>query len=214
MKIVLLGPPGAGKGTQAAMISGRFEIPHISTGDIFRMNVHEGTPLGKEAKNYIDQGLLVPDDLTMNMVLDRLNDPDTENGYILDGFPRTMVQAVMFDEALKERNESIDLVLDIDVEDAVIVERMSGRRVCPDCGETYHIEHLPPKVHGICNLCGGELIVREDDRPETVLKRLTVYREKTEPLVDYYGGRDILKKIDGDRDSLEVFREIEGILEA
>lgn len=214
MKIVLFGPPGAGKGTQAVMIAAKYGIPHISTGDIFRQNIKEETELGLKAKGYIEEGQLVPDELTTGLVLDRIEKEDCRNGYILDGFPRTLNQAVMLDEALKARSEDIDIVLDIDVPDQVIVDRMSGRRVCKDCGETYHIEHLPPKVHGICNICGGELIVREDDRPATVQKRLSVYREKTEPLIDFYSRKGILVPVDGDRDKAEVFQTIEGILEA
>lgn len=214
MKIVLFGPPGAGKGTQAAMIAAKYGIPHISTGDIFRQNIKEETELGLKAKGYIDEGQLVPDELTTGLVLDRIEKEDCQDGYILDGFPRTLNQAAMLDEALKARSEDIDIVLDIDVPDQVIVDRMSGRRVCKDCGETYHIEHLPPKVHGICNICGGELIVREDDRPATVQKRLSVYREKTEPLIDFYSRKGMLVAVDGDRDKAEVFQTIEGILEA
>ena len=214
MKIVLFGPPGAGKGTQAAMIAGKYAIPHISTGDIFRSNIKQNTPLGQLAKTYIELGELVPDELTADLVLDRISQPDCENGYILDGFPRTMIQAEILDTDLKDHGEAIDFVLDIDVADETIVERMSGRRVCRECGDTYHIDHLPPRVHGICNVCGGELIVREDDRPETVKARLSVYRDKTEPLVDYYRQKGILVTVDGARDRGEVFQEIEKILEA
>ena len=214
MKIVLFGPPGAGKGTQAAMIAGKYDIPHISTGDIFRSNIKENTPLGQLAKSYIELGELVPDELTADLVLDRISQPDCEKGYILDGFPRTMIQAEILDTDLKDHGEAIDFVLDIDVADETIVERMSGRRVCRERGDTYHIDHLPPRVHGICNVCGGELIVREDDRPETVKARLSVYRDKTEPLVDYYRQKGILVTVDGARDRAEVFQEIEKILEA
>ena len=214
MRIVLFGPPGAGKGTQAAMIAGKYEIPHVSTGDIFRANIKEGTPLGKEAKAYMDSGLLVPDELTIGLVMDRLKEEDCREGYILDGFPRTMAQAELFEEALEKNGNAVDIVLDIDVPDDVIVERMAGRRVCKNCGETYHIEHLPPKIHGLCNLCGGDLIIRDDDRPKTVEKRLAVYREKTEPLIEYYEAKKVLVTVDGTKDSLEVFRNIEAILEA
>ena len=214
MKIVLFGPPGAGKGTQAAMIEGKYGIPHISTGDIFRKNIKEGTPLGKLAKAYIEAGELVPDELTMGLVLDRISEPDCLGGYILDGFPRTILQAEMLDRKLMEFNDSIDFVLDIDVQDEVLVERMAGRRVCRDCGEIYHIEHLPPRIHGVCNICKGELIVRKDDEAETVLNRLTVYREKTEPLVEYYRKKGLLVTIDGEEDRMAVFRRIEEVLEA
>ncbi|MBR5738442.1 MAG: adenylate kinase [Lachnospiraceae bacterium] len=214
MKIVLFGPPGAGKGTQAAMIEGKYGIPHISTGDIFRKNIKEGTPLGKLAKAYIEAGELVPDELTMGLVLDRISEPDCLRGYILDGFPRTILQAEMLDRKLMEFNDSIDFVLDIDVKDEILVERMAGRRVCRDCGETYHIEHLPPRIHGVCNICKGELIVRKDDEAETVLNRLTVYREKTEPLVEYYRKKGLLVTIDGEEDRMAVFRRIEEVLEA
>ncbi len=214
MKIVLFGPPGAGKGTQAAMIEGKYGIPHISTGDIFRKNIKEGTPLGKLAKAYIEAGELVPDELTMGLVLDRISEPDCLGGYILDGFPRTILQAEMLDRKLMEFNDSIDFVLDIDVQDEVLVERMAGRRVCRDCGEIYHIEHLPPRIHGICNICKGELIVRKDDEAETVMTRLAVYREKTEPLVAYYRRKGLLVTIDGEDDRMVVFRRIEEVLEA
>ena len=214
MTKVNFGPPGAGKGTQAAMIAGKYDIPHTSTGDIFRSNIKENTPLGQLAKTYIELGELVPDELTADLVLDRISQPDCEKGYILDGFPRTMIQAEILDTDLKDHGEAIDFVLDIDVADETIVERMSGRRVCRECGDTYHVDHLPPRIHGICNVCGGELIVREDDRPETVKARLSVYRDKTEPLVDYYRKKGILVTVDGARDRAEVFQEIEKILEA
>ena len=214
MKIVLFGPPGAGKGTQTAMIEGKYGIPHISTGDIFRKNIKEGTPLGKLAKAYIEAGELVPDELTMGLVLDRISERDCLGGYILDGFPRTILQAEMLDRKMMEFNDTIDFVLDIDVKDEILVERMAGRRVCRDCGETYHIEHLPPRIHGVCNICKGELIVRKDDEAETVLNRLTVYREKTEPLVEYYRKKGLLVTIDGEEDRMAVFRRIEEVLEA
>ncbi len=186
MKIVLLGPPGAGKGTQAKSISNRYSIPHISTGDIFRKNISENTPLGIEAKSYMDNGQLVPDEVTINMVKDRLQQDDCKNGYLLDGFPRTVHQAEALDNFLTEREESIDTALLIEVPKEFILERMTGRRVCPSCGASYHIKFNPPTNDGKCDLCGSDVIQRKDDTEETVKERLDVYENQTQPLIDFY----------------------------
>lgn len=212
MKIIMLGGPGAGKGTQAKKIAAEYKIPHISTGDIFRANIKSGTTLGKKAKEYMDQGLLVPDELVVDLVVDRIGQEDAKNGYVLDGFPRTIPQAEALDNALKEVQESIDYAIDIEVPDQVIINRMSGRRACIGCGGTYHLEFNPPKVEGICDLCGGELILRDDDKPETVKKRLDVYHELTQPLIDYYTNQKLLVKVDGTKGMAEVFAAIQEIL--
>ena len=213
MKIIMLGAPGAGKGTQAAMISEKYGIPHISTGDIFRSNIKAGTELGKKAKEYMDQGLLVPDELTTDLVVDRIAQDDCKNGFILDGFPRTIPQAKFLTEALKNKNESLDCAVNVDVADENIIRRMSGRRVCPVCGATFHLESLKPKKEGICDKCGAELIQRADDQEETVKKRLEVYHEQTQPLIDYYTEEGILKTFDGSRDIQVVFEDIVKVLE-
>ena len=212
MKIIMLGAPGAGKGTQAKMIADKYQVPHISTGDIFRANIKNGTELGKEAKKYMDQGLLVPDELTVKLLLDRVAQDDCKNGYVLDGFPRTIPQAEVLENALKELNEAIDYAINVDVPDENIVNRMSGRRACLACGATYHIVHIPTKVEGICDRCGKELVLRDDDKPETVQKRLDVYHEQTQPLIDFYSERNILKTVDGTVDMQDVFKAITDIL--
>lgn len=212
MKIIMLGAPGAGKGTQAKMIADKYQVPHISTGDIFRANIKNGTELGKEAKKYMDQGLLVPDELTVKLLLDRVANPDCANGYVLDGFPRTIPQAEVLDAALTELGDKIDYAVNVDVPDENIVKRMSGRRACLACGATYHIEHIPPKTEGICDKCGQELVLREDDKPETVMKRLNVYHEQTQPLIDFYSNKGILKSVDGTVDMMDVFAAIVEIL--
>ncbi|MCR4705023.1 MAG: adenylate kinase [Lachnospiraceae bacterium] len=212
MKIIMLGAPGAGKGTQAKMIADKYGIPHVSTGDIFRANIKEGTDLGKEAKSYMDKGLLVPDELTVKILLDRVAKDDCKNGYVLDGFPRTIPQAEVLDKALSEMNDSIDFAIDVDVPDENIIKRMSGRRACLACGATYHIEHIPPKKEGICDRCGKELVLRDDDKPETVKNRLSVYHEQTQPLIDFYTKKGVLKTVDGTVDMKEVFAAIVGIL--
>ncbi len=212
MKIIMLGAPGAGKGTQAKMIAEKYGIPHISTGDIFRANIKEGTPLGKEAKGYMDKGQLVPDELTVKILLDRVAKDDCKNGYVLDGFPRTIPQAEVLDKALTELNDKVDFAIDVDVPDENIVKRMGGRRACVTCGATYHIEHVPPKKEGICDKCGSELILRDDDKPETVQKRLSVYHEQTQPLIEYYTKKNILKTVDGTVDMMDVFKAITDIL--
>ena len=193
MKIIMLGAPGAGKGTQAKQIAGKYSIPHISTGDIFRANIKNGTELGKKAKEYMDQGLLVPDELTCDLVMDRIQQDDCKNGFVLDGFPRTIPQAEALDAALTKIGEKMDYAIDVDVPDENIVSRMSGRRACLDCGATYHIVSLPPKTEGKCDHCSSDLVLRDDDKPETVQKRLTVYHEQTQPLIDYYKNQGILK---------------------
>ncbi|MBP5495227.1 MAG: adenylate kinase [Lachnospiraceae bacterium] len=212
MKIVMLGAPGAGKGTQAKMIAEKYTIPHISTGDIFRANIKEGTPLGLEAKSYMDQGKLVPDELTVKILLDRVSKDDCKNGYVLDGFPRTIPQANVLKEALAKQNDKIDFAINVDVPDENIVRRMSGRRACVTCGATYHIEHVPPKTEGICDKCGSALILRDDDKPDTVLNRLKVYHDQTQPLIDFYNNEGILKEVDGTIDVKDVFESITKIL--
>ena len=212
MKIVLLGPPGAGKGTQAKSISNRYSIPHISTGDIFRKNISENTPLGIEAKSYMDNGQLVPDEVTINMVKDRLQQDDCKNGYLLDGFPRTVHQAEALDNFLTEREESIDTALLIEVPKEFILERMTGRRVCPSCGASYHIKFNPPANDGKCDLCGSDVIQRKDDTEETVKGRLDVYENQTQPLIDFYKNKKQLSVVDGTQAINEVFESICKIL--
>ena len=208
MKIIMLGAPGAGKGTQAKMIAEKYHVPHISTGDIFRVNIKNGTELGVEAKKYIDQGLLVPDELTVKILLDRVAKDDCENGYVLDGFPRTIPQAEVLDKALTELGDKIDYAINVDVPDENIIKRMGGRRACLTCGATYHVEHIPPKTEGICDKCGQELVLRDDDKPETVKNRLDVYHKQTQPLIDYYSNKGVLKTVDGTVDMKDVFAAI------
>lgn len=212
MKIVLLGPPGAGKGTQAKSISNRYEIPHISTGDIFRKNISEMTPLGIEAKKHMDNGQLVPDSLTIDIVKDRLIQEDCKNGYLLDGFPRTVVQAEALKEFLIERGEELDSALLIDVPKDFILERMTGRRVCPSCGASYHVKFNPPKINGKCDVCGSDVVQRKDDTEATVKERLDVYDRQTQPLIEYYKREDLLQVVDGTRAINKVFDSICSIL--
>lgn len=212
MKIVMLGAPGAGKGTQAQMIAEKYQLPHVSTGDIFRANIKNGTALGMEAKSYMDKGLLVPDELTVKILLDRVAQEDCKNGYILDGFPRNIPQAEVLDKALAELGDKIDVAIDVEVPDENIIRRMSGRRACVSCGATYHIENIPPKKEGVCDKCGDALILRDDDKGETVKNRLDVYHEKTQPLIDFYAEKGVLKTIDGTKDMMDVFQEITEIL--
>ncbi len=214
MKIIMLGAPGAGKGTQAKLIAEKYNIPHISTGDIFRANIKEGTELGKEAKQYMDKGQLVPDELTVRILLDRVAKDDCKNGYVLDGFPRTIPQAEVLDTEVAKLGDKIDFAIDVDVPDENIIKRMSGRRSCPGCGRTYHIVHIPPKKEGICDDCGKELVLRDDDKPETVKSRLDVYHKQTQPLIDYYSKQNILRTVDGTKDMDDVFTAITGLLEA
>ena len=213
MKIVMLGAPGAGKGTQARLISEKYAIPQISTGDIFRANIRDNTKLGQRAKSYMDKGLLVPDQVTCDLVVDRIVRDDCKNGYILDGFPRTIPQAEALTRALKEQGTKIDYAIDVEVPDISIVERMSGRRACPKCGATYHILFRKSLVEGICDECKTELILREDDHPDTVQKRLDVYHSQTQPLIQYYREQGVLHTVDGTQQMSKVFEDICSILE-
>ncbi|MCI9137669.1 MAG: adenylate kinase [Lachnospiraceae bacterium] len=214
MKIIMLGAPGAGKGTQAKQIADKYSIPHISTGDIFRANLKAGTELGKKAKEYMDKGLLVPDELTCDLVMDRIGQDDCKNGFVLDGFPRTIPQAEALDAALAKINQKMDYAIDVDVPDENIINRMSGRRACLNCGATYHIVSIPTKVEGVCDRCGNKVVLRDDDQPETVKKRLEVYHEQTQPLIDYYKKQNILKTVDGTQPMENVFGAIVEILGA
>ena len=212
MKIVMLGAPGAGKGTLANMIAEKYNIPHISTGDIFRANIKNGTELGKEAKGYMDKGQLVPDELTVKLLLDRVAQADCKNGYVLDGFPRTIPQAEVLDGELTKNGEKLDYAIDVDVPDENIIHRMGGRRACLKCGATYHVEYVPPKKEGICDVCGSELVLRDDDKPETVKNRLKVYHDQTQPLIEYYTKQNVLHSVDGTQDVNQVFSDITGML--
>ncbi len=214
MKLIMLGAPGAGKGTQAKFIAVQYEIPHISTGDIFRANIKNDTELGKKAKGYMDQGLLVPDELVVDLVADRLKQADCEKGFVLDGFPRTIPQAEALDKALEAMGTKMDFAVEVAVPDAEIVKRMSGRRACVGCGGTYHIETIPPKIEDVCDTCGAALILREDDKPETVLKRLEIYHAQTKPLIEYYNNQGILVSVDGTLAIKEITEEIIKILGA
>lgn len=212
MKIIMLGAPGAGKGTQAKMIAEKCGIPHISTGDIFRANIKNGTELGAKAKEYMDKGLLVPDELVCDLVVDRIQQADCEKGYILDGFPRTIPQAEALETALNAIEQKLDYAIDIDVPDENIINRMSGRRACVGCGATYHVVFNPTKVEGKCDVCGESLILRDDDKPETVKKRLDVYHTQTQPLIDFYSARKVLVEVDGTQSMDKVFEDIMKIL--
>ena len=212
MKIIMLGAPGAGKGTQAKMISEKYGLPHVSTGDIFRANIKNGTELGKEAKKYMDQGQLVPDELTVKILLDRVAQDDCKNGYVLDGFPRTIPQAEVLEEALNKLGDKIDYAINVEVPDENIINRMSGRRACVNCGATYHVVYAPTKVEGICDKCGEKLILRDDDKPETVKSRLDVYHKQTQPLIEFYSKKNILKEVDGTVSMNDVFNNIVAIL--
>lgn len=212
MKIIMLGAPGAGKGTQAKMIADKYNVPHISTGDIFRANIKNGTELGMEAKKYMDQGQLVPDELTVKILLDRVAKEDCKNGYVLDGFPRTIPQADVLDDALTKLGDKIDYAINVDVPDENIIRRMGGRRACVSCGATYHIEHVPPKAEGVCDRCGNGLILRDDDKPETVKNRLVIYHDQTQPLIEFYEEKGVLKNVDGTVDMKDVFAAIVSIL--
>ena len=207
MKIIMLGAPGAGKGTQAKMLAEKYGIPHISTGDI-----KNGTELGAKAKEYMDKGLLVPDELVVDLIMDRFKADDCKNGYILDGFPRTIPQAEALDAALAANGEKIDYAVNVEVPDENIVNRMSGRRACVGCGATYHIVYNPTKVEGKCDTCGADLILRDDDKPETVLNRLKVYHEQTQPLIDFYTKKGVIAEVDGTKDMKDVFDAIVAIL--
>lgn len=212
MKIIMLGAPGAGKGTQAKKIAEKYHIPHISTGDIFRANIKGGTELGMKAKAFMDQGQLVPDEITIGMLMDRIQEADCADGYVLDGFPRTIPQAESLTDALKARGEAVDFAVNVDVPDENIVNRMSGRRACVSCGATYHIMYNPPKQEGICDVCGEKLVLRDDDKPETVQKRLSVYHDQTQPLIEYYNAAGVLANVDGTQDMEKVFQDIVAVL--
>lgn len=214
MKIIMLGAPGAGKGTQAKKIAAKYQIPHVSTGDIFRANIKNGTELGMKAKSYMDAGGLVPDEITIGMLLDWIHEADCENGYVLDGFPRTIPQAESLTQALAGMDEKIDYAVNVDVPDENIISRMSGRRACLNCGATYHIVYNPPKQEGVCDVCGDKLVLRDDDKPETVQKRLSVYHDQTQPLIEYYEKAGVLKQVDGTQDMEAVFQDIVKILGA
>ena len=208
LRAVLLGPPGAGKGTQAVRLVEKYEIPHISTGDIFRKNIKEGTELGKKAQEYMNAGALVPDELVVDLVKDRLQQDDCKNGFLLDGFPRTIFQAEKLDEFLSESNLKMDIVINLKVEKEALIKRLTGRRVCKDCGASYHIVNSPPKKEGVCDICGGELIQRKDDNIETVENRINVYEEQTAPLIGYYKEAGSLVDFDGEASLDEVFDAI------
>lgn len=214
MKIIMLGAPGAGKGTQAKKIAEKYQIPHISTGDIFRANIKNGTELGMKAKGYMDAGGLVPDEITIGMLLDRIHQGDCANGYVLDGFPRTIPQAESLSAALKDMGEHIDYAVNIDVTDQEIISRMAGRRACLACGATYNVDYNPPKQEGICDSCGEKLVLRDDDKPETVQKRLDVYHSLTQPLIEYYKKKGILARVDGTLGMEAVFKDLVRILGA
>ncbi len=213
MRIVLLGSPGSGKGTQASKIVTVFSIPHISTGDMFRENIKNGTPIGLEAKKYIEKGLLVPDDVTLSMIEDRFSESDCTNGFLLDGFPRTLVQAEALEAELEKNEKKLTAVVNLDVSDETIISRMTGRRVCNSCGSTYNLTYNKPKVENTCDYCRGQLFIRDDDKQETVTNRLRVYKNETQPLIDYYKGKDILITINGEQDASDVFNNIRKALE-
>lgn len=214
MKLIMLGAPGAGKGTQAKKIAEKYGIPHISTGDIFRANIANGTELGNKAKSFMEKGMLVPDELTCDLVVDRIAQDDCTNGYVLDGFPRTIPQAYALKEALKKMGVTIDYAINVEVPDENIVSRMSGRRACLACGCTYHVEFNAPKTEGVCDVCGAKLVLRDDDKPETVSKRLEIYHEQTQPLIDFYKNEGVLVEVDGTQNLEVVFQNITGILGA
>lgn len=212
MKIIMLGAPGAGKGTQAIRIAEKYSLPHISTGDIFRYNIKNATELGKKAKEYIDSGRLVPDELTVDILLDRISRDDCKSGYILDGYPRTILQAEMLERELSKNGSKIDYAINVVVPDDEIISRISGRRTCLSCGETYHIVHNNTKVDGVCDKCNSELIQRQDDKEETVKNRLKVYHSETKPLEDFYKDRGVYREVDGRKSMEEVFSDICNIL--
>lgn len=208
MNLILLGPPGAGKGTQATRIVEKYKVPHISTGDIFRENIKNNTPLGQKAQEYMNKGELVPDQLVVDIALDRLGEDDCKNGFLLDGFPRTVFQADALDKFLKDQGKGIDLVINIEVEDKMLIERLDARRVCPTCAATYNVIGMPPKKEGICDKCNDTLIQRKDDKKETVGNRIKVYHEQTSPLIDYYKEKGLIKDFDGMIGADALFDEI------
>ena len=213
MKIIMLGAPGAGKGTQAKKIAEKYTIPHISTGDIFRANIKNNTELGQKAKTYMDKGELVPDELVVDLIMDRFKEADCANGYVLDGFPRTIPQAEALDKALAANGEKVDFAINVEVPDENIINRMSGRRACVGCGATYHIKYNPTKVEGICDACGEKLILRDDDKPETVRNRILAYNQKTQPLIQYYAEKGLLQTVNGSQPMDAVEAEIAALLE-
>ncbi|KPH76269.1 MULTISPECIES: adenylate kinase [Bacillaceae] len=213
MNLILMGLPGAGKGTQADKINNKYNIPHISTGDMFRLAIKEGTELGKRAKEFMDQGELVPDEVTVGIVKERLSKDDCKNGFLLDGFPRTIAQAEALQQLLSELGLSLDHVIHVDVPEEKLVERLTGRRICPTCGTAYHVLFNPPKVEGICDKDGSHLVQRDDDTAETVKKRLSVNIEQTQPLLDFYESEGYLVKVNGDQEIDKVFQDIQGFLE-
>ncbi|MET1013207.1 MAG: adenylate kinase [Paenisporosarcina sp.] len=213
MNIVLMGLPGAGKGTQADKIVEKYEIPHISTGDMFRAAIKGGTELGLKAKAFMDEGALVPDEVTIGIVRERLSKPDCENGFLLDGFPRTVPQAEALDALLSELNKDVEHVLNIQVDQEELIKRLTGRRICKVCGTAYHLVFNPPQKDGVCDKDGGELYQRADDNPETVTNRLEVNMKQTQPLLDYYGNKGVLTNINGQQDIHKVFADLNALLE-
>lgn len=213
MRLLVMGPPGSGKGTQSKLITEKYGIPHISTGDMFRTAMREQTPLGIEAASYIDNGLYCPDDLTIKLISERLSRPDCEHGFLLDGFPRTLPQAIALDAVLGERGNNLSHVLKLDIDSYMIIKRLSGRRICPTCEISYHVDFNPPKTEGICDECGGKLIIRSDDKPKTAIKRLEVYLQNTYPIMDHYDQKNILHHIVGVGEIDKVFTRFEKVLD-
>ena len=213
MRLVLLGPPGAGKGTQAKRIADEYRVPHISTGDILRENLRAETPLGLEAKGFMDRGELVPDEVLVGIIRDRLGKPDCAGGFMLDGYPRTIPQATALGEILGEKGTPLDVVLNIDVPDEELVSRLSGRRMC-ECGASYHVKFNPPAVEGVCDACGGRLYQRDDDKEDAIRNRLQVYSDQTQPLIDFYSKESLLASVDGTGGIDEIFAAIKKILDA
>jgi len=213
VNLILMGLPGAGKGTQAEKISEKYNIPHISTGDMFRLAIKEGTDLGKKAKSFMDQGELVPDEVTIGIVQERLSKADCQNGFLLDGFPRTIAQAEALQNLLANMKTSIDYVLHVDVPENKLVERLTGRRICPTCGATYHVMYNPPQVEGVCDKDGSQLIQRDDDQAETVKTRLSVNIKQAQPLLDFYTDKELLVTVDGDQEIADVFEDVQKVLD-
>lgn len=212
MNLLIMGPPGAGKGTQAEMLAKELNIKNISTGDMFRAAIKQGTEMGRKAKEYMDMGELVPDSVVVGIVKDRLNQPDCARGFLLDGFPRTVVQAEALEETLETMGRTLDGVINISVPRDKIIDRLTGRRICRDCGASYHVKYNPPVKAGVCDACGGELYQRSDDNEAVVNNRLDIYESKTEPLIDFYGKRNLLKNVNGDQDIKNVLSDILNLL--